>query len=68
MLNIVELTLGPVKPSDLTEDDKTAYIDGFRDMIDLDAPVIVASGNISVSPFFRTSSVINTTVTSCELA
>ena len=68
MPNIVELILDSVKPSDLTEDDKTTYI-GFKDMIDLDAPVVVASGNISVSPpFFRTLSVINTTVTSRKLA
>jgi len=43
-----ELISNPVRPNMLTENDRTTYIQGIRDMIGLDAVVIAASGNINV--------------------
>ena len=41
-----------VYPDGMTEDDKTTYIAGLRDVMDLDVVVVAASGNISVSSCF----------------
>ena len=43
-----ELTSNPVRPDLLTEDDRTTYTEGIRDVIGLDAVVVAASGNINV--------------------
>jgi hypothetical protein len=52
------LTFNPVKASwnrnyvaGLTGRDQNTYIAGIRELIDLDAVLVVASGNISVSPY-----------------
>jgi len=42
----------PVYTDRLTEDDRITYAACVRDMIDLDAVVVVASGNVGVSPCF----------------
>jgi len=52
----LDLKFNQVDPLRLTENDKLAYIEGLRELIDLDAAVVVASGNIDVSLFFPPSS------------
>jgi len=61
-LNIgnLELIFNPVNPSDLTEDDKATYIAGMREVIELDAVLVAASANRSVSLcFFQPAIVID---------
>jgi hypothetical protein len=41
-----------VKPTWFPPNDRLAYIQNVRDVINLDVPVVVASGTISVSPYF----------------
>ena len=36
----------------MTEDDMTAYFESVRDVINLDAVLVAASGNVDVSPCF----------------
>ena len=49
---------------EVTENDETALIASIREVIDLDAAVVVASGNINVSLcFLRPATVIDT---SCD--
>ena len=43
-----ELTSNSVRPDMLTEDDRATYTEGIRDVIDLDAVVVAAAGNINV--------------------
>ena len=42
----------PVVAGLLTEEDKTTYTASLREVIELDAVVVTASGNIDVSPCF----------------
>ena len=44
----LELKFKPVDPHRLTENDRLAYIEGLRELIDLDAVVVASSGNIDV--------------------
>ena len=46
------INLIPVDPDRMTEGDRNAYIEATRDVTDLDAVVVVASGNIDVSACF----------------
>ena len=46
----LELTYDPVNANRISEDDRNTYIAGMRDLIDLDAVLIVSSGNRNVSP------------------
>ena len=56
----LELTFNPVSRDDVTEDFTTAYRTSLRDVIELDAVVVVASGNRNVSPcFFRPATTID---------
>ena len=48
----LELTFNPVFPDTMTENDRTTYIAAMTDVIEFDAVVVAASGNISVSPCF----------------
>jgi hypothetical protein len=41
-----------VNPTAFSQNDRLAYIQNIRDVIDLDVPVVVASGTINVSPLF----------------
>jgi hypothetical protein len=45
-----ELMTTLVKPIKFSPDDRLAYIQSIRDVINLDVPVVVASGTIGVSP------------------
>ncbi len=59
----LELTFNPVDPNafGITENDRTAYADGVRDVIDLDAVLVASSANIYVSPcFFQPATEIDT--------
>ena len=49
----LELTFNPVGPNRMTENDRTTFIEGMRNLIDLDAVLVVASGNIHVSTFLK---------------
>ena len=55
----LELTFNPVRPNDLTVEDRTTYVAGLRDVIASDAVVIAASGNINVSPCFLPASMLS---------
>ncbi len=51
LFNLVNLDLKkfhPVDPHKFTENDRLAYIEGIRELIDLDAVVVVVSSNIDV--------------------
>ena len=48
----LELTFNPVDPNGMTENDRTTFIEGVRDVIELDAVLVAASGNTNVSPYF----------------
>jgi hypothetical protein len=43
-----ELMTALVRPAKFTPDDRLAYIQSIRDVINLDVPVVVASGTINV--------------------
>jgi hypothetical protein len=47
-----ELKTALVKPTWFPPNNRLAYIQNVRDVINLDVPVVVASGTISVSPYF----------------
>jgi len=47
-----ELTFNPVNPNFISEDDRTTFHASVKDVIDLDAVVVVSSSNRSVSPSF----------------
>ena len=60
----LKLTFDPVDSTKFTENDETALFASMREVIDLDAAVVVASGNIDVSLcFLRPATVIDT---SCD--
>ena len=60
----LKLTFDPVDSIEVTENDETALIASIREVIDLDAAVVVSSGNIDVSLcFLRPATVIDT---SCD--
>ena len=42
----------PVNQNLITADDRLAYIEGLRELIDLDAVVVASSGNIDVRHCF----------------
>ena len=48
----LELMFHPVLTRFLSESDRDTYIAAIRELIDLDAPFVAASGNIRVSPCF----------------
>ena len=43
----------PVDPGEISEYDRIAYSEGVEDLIELDAVLVVASGNIDVSSSFK---------------
>jgi len=45
--------LNPVKPHLISENDGNAYINGIRELIDLDAVLVTVSGNIDVGPCLK---------------
>jgi hypothetical protein len=47
-----DLTTALVDSGSLPSNDVSAYTESIRDVINLDVPVVVASGNIRVSPYF----------------
>ena len=60
----LKLTFDPADSTQFTENDETALFAGIREVIDLDAPVVVSSGNINVSLcFLQPATVIDT---SCD--
>ncbi len=52
----LELTSNPVNPDGLSEWDRTAYMEGVEDVMEVDAVLVAASGNIDVSPRLKTPS------------
>ena len=48
----LELMFNPVYANTLSQDEKVTYTACARDLIDLDVVVVVASGNVAVSPSF----------------
>ena len=48
----LELKFKPVDPHTITENDRLAYVEGLRELIDLDAVVVASSGNIDVRHCF----------------
>jgi len=60
----LKLTFDPVESIYVPENDETALFASIREVIELDAPVVVSSGNIDVSLWFlRPATVIDT---SCD--
>ena len=55
VLNIgnLELTFHLVDPNEIMGDDEAAYIESTADVINLDAVLVVASGNINVSFYLK---------------
>jgi hypothetical protein len=47
-----DLTTALVDSGSLPSNDVSAYTESIRDVINLDVPVVVASGNIGVNPYF----------------
>jgi len=47
-----ELTFNPVYVNAISEDERTTYHESVKDVIDLDAVVVVSSSNRVVSPSF----------------
>ena len=60
----LKLTFDPVDATSFSEIGEAALFTSMREVIDLDAPVVVSSGNIDVSLcFLRPATVIDT---SCD--
>ena len=51
----LKLTFNPANPARLSDWDKTAFMEAVEDVIDADAVLVVASGNIDVSPCLKIS-------------
>ena len=57
----LELTFNLVPATGSSENDRNIYREGIRELIDLDAVLVVSSGNIRVSPcFLQSTTVIHT--------
>jgi len=56
----MELTFNPVYPDEISDYDRTAYVEGVEDVIELDAPLVVAYGNLDVSVSSDQPTVIDT--------
>ena len=48
-----------LRPNEFSENDRITHVEGIRDLIDLDAVLVVASANIHVSIFLKFPTVID---------
>jgi len=56
----MELMFNPVYPDKISDYDRTAYIEGVEDVIELDTPLVVAYRNLDVSVSSYQPTVIDT--------
>ena len=49
----LKLTSNPVNPDRLSDWDRTAYMEAVEDVMEVDAVLVAASGNIDVSPCLK---------------